>query len=102
MLMRKQTIFLRIDGSRSMTADLNMRSKSITNLKDPQSDKYTHTVNLRFVDKPISDKNAIIKTYFKKYVEDRIQMKCMMMLTCFNKFYWQTLLVIRDIRTAIT
>ena len=26
MLMQKQTIFLRIDGSRSMTADLNMRS----------------------------------------------------------------------------
>ena len=25
MLMQKQTIFLRIDGSRSMTADLNMR-----------------------------------------------------------------------------
>ena len=100
--MRKQTIFLRIDGSRSVTADLNMRSKSITNLKDPQSDECTHIVNLRFVDKPISDKNAIIKTYFKKYVEDRIQMKCMMMLTCFNKFYWQTLLVIRDIRTAIT
>ena len=60
MLMQKQTIFLRIDGSRSMTANLNMRSKSMTNLKDPQSDECTHTVNLSFVDKTISDNNAII------------------------------------------
>ena len=59
MLMQKQTIFLRIDGSRSMTADLK-RSKSMTNLKDPQSDECTHTVNLSFVDKTISDNNAII------------------------------------------
>ena len=59
----------------------------MTNLKDPQSDECTHTVNLSVVDKTISDNNAIIKTYYKKYVEDRIQMKCMMMLTCFNKFY---------------
>ena len=28
----QQTIFLRIDGSRSVNADLNIRSKSITNL----------------------------------------------------------------------
>ena len=55
MLMQKQTIFLRIDGSRSVNADLNIRSKSITNLKDPQSDECTHTVNVKFVDKTISD-----------------------------------------------
>ena len=46
----QQTIFLRIDGSRSVNADLNIRSKSITNLKDPQSDECTHTVNVNFVD----------------------------------------------------
>ena len=44
MLMQKQTIFLRIDGSRSMTADLNMRSKSMTNLKDPQSTRRSLTI----------------------------------------------------------
>ena len=69
MLMQKQTIFLGIDGSRSVNADLNIRSKSITNLKDPQSDECTHTVNVNFVDKTISDNNATIKTYYKKYVD---------------------------------
>ena len=71
MLIQKHN-FLRSDGLRSMTGNLNVNTKSITNLKEAQASESTNAANV-YVNKTISDNNATIKTYYEKYVDsDRL------------------------------
>ena len=61
---------LRIDGSRSMTGNLNMNI-SITNIKEAPPHESAHAA-VDFVNKTVSNDNAIIMNYYEKYVDDRL------------------------------
>ena len=55
---------LRIDGSRSMTGNLNMNI-SITNIKEAPPHESAHAA-VDFVNKTVSNNNAIIMNYYEK------------------------------------
>ena len=61
---------LRVDGSRSMTGNLNMNI-SITNIKEAPPHESAHAA-VDFVNKTVSNNNAIIMNYYEKYVDDRL------------------------------
>ena len=71
----EQTNFLRTDGMRAMTGDLNMNTRRILNLRQPQSYENTHAVNVGFLKKELSSSNANLQTIiyneYEKYVSDR-------------------------------
>ena len=71
----KTNDFLRTDGMRAMTGDLNMNTRRILNLRQPQSYENTHAVNVGFLKKELSSSNAklqtIIHNEYEKYVSDR-------------------------------
>ena len=72
--MWKQTIVLRIDGSRAMTGDLNMGSRSITCLKEPEAYENSHAVAVAVaVELSSSSANAqtTIQTEYEEYVNNR-------------------------------
>ena len=52
----KTNNFLRTDGMRAMTGDLNMNTRRILNLRQPQSYENTHAVNVGFLKKELSYK----------------------------------------------
>ena len=60
---------------RAMTGDLNMNTRRILNLRQPQSYENTHAVNVGFLKKELSSSNAklqtIIHNEYEKYVSDR-------------------------------
>ena len=68
---RQLNNFLRTDGMRAMTGDLNMNTRRILNLRQPQS----YAVHVGFLKKELSSSNAnlqtIIHNEYKKYVSDR-------------------------------
>ncbi|PFX12162.1 hypothetical protein AWC38_SpisGene23924 [Stylophora pistillata] len=61
-----------LDGTRAMTSDLNMNSKAIINLKDPQAHDSHNAATVNYTNKTISDNNAVIKTNYEKYVNDNL------------------------------
>ncbi|PFX11682.1 hypothetical protein AWC38_SpisGene24497, partial [Stylophora pistillata] len=63
---------LLLDGTRAMTGNLNMNSKSITNLKDPQPEESLNVSTVNYVNKTISDNNAFMKTNYEIYFDDHI------------------------------
>lgn len=61
-----------LDGTRAMTGDLNMNSKSITNLKDPQAHDSYNATTVKYTNKTISDNNAFMKTNYENYVNNNL------------------------------
>ena len=51
-----------------MEDDIDMAKHSIVRLKEPQSSDSDHAVNVKFVNKMVSDNNAVINTM----IEDKI------------------------------
>ena len=68
----KSSNYLKTDGTRIMTGNLNMNSRSIINVKQVQSRESTHAANVNFVDTTIKDSGALLTTNYQKYVNDRL------------------------------
>ena len=59
---------LPLNGSRSMTGSLQMGGNAIINLKDPNSSDSFHASNVNYVNRTISDNNAVINSL----IEDKV------------------------------
>ena len=59
---------LPLNGSRSMTGNLHMGGNAIINLKDPNSSDSFHASNVNYVNRTISDNNAVINSL----IEDKV------------------------------
>ena len=59
---------LPLNGSRSMTGSLQMGGNAIINLKDPNSSDNFHASNVNYVNRTISDNNAVINSL----IEDKV------------------------------
>ena len=70
----KTSNYLKTGGTRVVTGNLNMNSRSIINVKQVQAHESTHAANVSFVKTTISNSNAIITTNYQKYVNDRLNL----------------------------
>ena len=66
--------YMKTDGMRVVTGNLNMNSRSIINVQQVQAHESTHAANVNFVKTTISNSNAIITTNDQKYVNDRLNL----------------------------
>ena len=64
------TDVLKLDGSKSMTGDLNMNNNEIKNLKDPQAGDNAYAATVNFVNKTINNSNTIISTLIDKKIKE--------------------------------
>ena len=64
----RDNLNLPLNGSRSMTGSLQMGGNSIINLKDPNSSDSFHASNVNYVNRTISDNNAVINSL----IEDKV------------------------------
>ena len=70
----KRSNYLKTNGMRVVTGNMNMNSRSIINVKQAQSQESTHAANVNFVKTTISNSNAIITFNCQKYVNDRLNL----------------------------
>ena len=70
----KTSTYLKTNGMRVVTGNMNMNSRSIINVKQAQSQESTHAANVNFVKTTISNSNAIITFNCQKYVNDRLNL----------------------------
>ena len=70
----KTSNYLKTGGTRVVTGNLNMNSRSIINVKQVQAHESTHAANVSFVKTTINNSNAIITTNYQKYVNDRLNL----------------------------
>ena len=68
----KSSNYLKTDGTRIMTGNLNINSRCIINVKQVQSRESTHAANVNFVNTTIKDSGAFLTTNYQKYVNDRL------------------------------
>ena len=54
----------------TLTGDLNMNNNEIKNLKDPQVSDNTYAATVNFVNKTVSDSNAVISTLIDKKIKE--------------------------------
>ena len=64
----RDNLNLPLNGSRTMTGDLNMGGNAIIILKDPNSSDSFHAPNVNYVNRTISDNNAVINSL----IEDKV------------------------------
>ena len=64
----RDNLNLPLNGSRSMTGDLQMGGNAIIILKDPNSSDSFHAPNVNYVNRTISDNNAVINSL----IEDKV------------------------------
>ena len=64
----KTSNYLKTDGTRVMTGNLNMNNRSISNAKQAQSYESTRTAYANFVNTTINNNNTLMTTNYHKYV----------------------------------
>ena len=60
---------LKLDGSRAMTGNLQMRDNFITNVKDPQPSNSHYGATVNFVNKTVSDNNTTISALINSKID---------------------------------
>ena len=59
-----------LNGSRSMTGDLQMGGNAIINLKDPNSSDNTHATNVNYVNRRVTDNNSVLRSFIESKVSE--------------------------------
>ena len=68
----KTSTYLNTGGTRVMTGNLNINSRSIINVKPAQSHESTNAANVNFVNTTVNESNIMITSHHMKYVNDRL------------------------------
>ena len=62
--------YLKRDGSKAMTNNINMDNHNIINLKDPQPSDASYAASVNFVNKTVNDSNTIMDSIIDKKIKE--------------------------------
>lgn len=63
----KTSNYLKTDGARAITGNLNMKSRNITNVKQAQAHGSIYAADVNFVNTTVNDNNTPMATNYQKY-----------------------------------